>query len=90
MNFFFFCSEIQDCRIFLVRQWLKSIVQNVLMFTTQNLPATTTPMAHTLALVFPICSLWFILNIAQSVQPINLSHGKYKFQLGIHSGLVIT
>lgn len=67
---------IQAYQMFLAKPWLKHTVQNVLTSTLRNHQDIITRMVHTLEQDFLICCLWYIPNIVQSVQQINLYHGK--------------
>ena len=66
--------------MFLAKQWLNHTVLNALMSIRQNHPGTTTQMVRILGLDSLTCYLWFILNIVQNAQLINLYHGKFLAQ----------
>jgi hypothetical protein len=67
------CSQL-DCLMFLEKPWSSYTVQNVWMFTLQNLLDTIIQMVHTLEPDSHTCFSWFIPNIVLSVLSTSLFH----------------
>lgn len=62
------------CLRFLAKPWWNSIVRNAWTFTHRRVRDIIIPMELISARAFLICYLWFIRNIVQNGQPINMLH----------------